>query len=152
ESPNVSYIFPAGNSEGIKINFGNPPGGNISFTISYSNTCGSSSEPLYFHNSGTTEALALSPNPARSSVTVTTQDEEIPADAPLTKSYLTAGAQPAGGLGGISTITVYDLSGKLIKAYAFGKNQQLKSTQIDVSGLPSGTYLVEVSDGRRRST
>lgn len=80
----------------------------------------------------TKEAYMLSPNPASSTMTVSTVDAsngEIKSDYRITE------------------VKIYDQSGLLKKQVRFGK---VKTATLNISSLPSGVYMVEVIDGDYR--
>jgi hypothetical protein len=83
----------------------------------------------------------LSPDPAQASVTVSLAGAAA-ADKTLTA---TESASSQGGAN-IKQIKIYDVTGKLRKQQAYDTPKTSKIT-LDISSLPPGIYMVEISDG-----
>ena len=105
-------------------------------------SCGPVSATRTFSVSG---YYTVSPNPAASTVIITTNNTETP--------YLkTLPGNKSGSIHAhyIQTIRIYDASGKLVAQPV--TNKHLTNVQIDVSKLSPGIYFVEISDGAYKET
>jgi hypothetical protein len=82
---------------------------------------------------------SISPNPARSLLRVAVRDV-------FTNSSIDRTAAAGGQEAGITIIKVFDLRGNLRLQQRYGKS---RNATLNISGLSTGVYLVEVSDEKR---
>jgi hypothetical protein len=52
---------------------------------------------------------------------------------------------------GRSSLRIYDVSGRLVKTFAFQKGEGTYSRSIDLGGMKSGMYYIEISTGNSRT-
>ncbi|HDZ03791.1 T9SS type A sorting domain-containing protein, partial [Maribacter sp.] len=52
----------------------------------------------------------------------------------------------------VSTIYVYDVTGRLVKTYPGNLNEEVSSSEIQVQDLPAGTYFVRTLDANGNET
>jgi hypothetical protein len=119
-------------------------------TIHGWNACGSTSEYQTLNVTSSGFAFAMSPNPASGQVTV-----NVAARQATTGQNLPAEAAPAANVSGLAsgapvvyTIKITDVFGILY----YTSKQTGNSFSIPVSGLKSGNYVVQISDGKTVSS
>lgn len=71
-----------------------------------------------------TLSATLYPNPARESFSIRTEDGFEASESVM--------------------LTLFDVSGRTVKALNFGSMEELNKTEIDISGLPPGVYFVQL--------
>lgn len=76
-------------------------------------------------------AVVLSPNPGTGQLKVMVQDRFIPA---------------------VCVVRVYNLSGQIIQEKQIRENRAGNQFDFDLTGVPSGVYLIHVKNGNRQST
>jgi len=84
-------------------------------------------------------SYVISPNPAQNSITISTfsNQKSVKQDLKTSSDNLK--------IMDIKIVKIYNINGRLIKRQDFGGN--LSQVQMDVSKLPNGIYLLEISDG-----
>ncbi|ATL47062.1 hypothetical protein COR50_07610 [Chitinophaga caeni] len=98
-------------------------------------------------------SFSVSPNPARSSIQITLDEENKQSAAATAKSQETSAEnmqlirdKVPQKVQTIRFVKIISLDGKVIKQQRFN-GDQLKQTQMDISGIPAGVYIIEISDG-----
>lgn len=118
--------------------------GNYQVGVRVDNTCGTAGSPAMINtnvNGCSGYYYTVSPNPATSTVTATvSENNAINNSIDATKS-----STPST----ISEINIYDQTGNLKKHQLFNK---LKRASLDISNLPTGIYVIEISDGSYKET
>jgi pimeloyl-ACP methyl ester carboxylesterase len=110
------------------------------FKLQASNSCGTTSYDFGFRSidctggGGGCELYSVSPNPASSSINVSVAMIPPPCDLAMASSELT-----------ISEVNIYDQVGNLMKVK---KEKKSKKTTINLDGLKTGIYVVEIVDGK----
>jgi len=112
--------------------------GTIEVKLSGTTTCGTYTVGSFLVDVEPPSLLAfrISPNPAQGIVSLRMDSEDAPG-----KSVKRAATD------GIKMVSIYDLSGKLMSRKTL-KNGNIWKTDIDVAFLATGTYIIEVSDGK----
>jgi hypothetical protein len=94
------------------------------------------------------------------STSMVTEEVGYAAPARVTKETAIVYPNPAAGkanllyeskASGRSSVRIYDVSGRLVKTFAFQKGEGTYSGSIDLGGLKSGMYYVEISTGNSRT-
>lgn len=117
--------------------------GNYQVGVRVANTCDAGRSPAIKNTymSGCSGFYIVSPNPASSTVSVNVAQNNSVANLSESSS---AQSQIS-----ISEINIYDQVGNLKIHKMYGN---IKSTSIDVSNLPTGIYVIEITDGAYKET
>lgn len=128
------------------------------FEVDASNTCGTTINTFGFKSidcsggGGGCLVYQLSPNPATSSIQVgITPNLPAPcgpqplAQTTTSSSATTLSKNTSKIERSIQSITIYDNGGQIKQQYTYGQNN--KHTILNVSNLPSGIYIIHITDG-----
>jgi bacillolysin len=117
----------------------------VLFRLDASNVCGTTSDQFKWLSSncsgggGGCLAFTVSPNPATNSINVIVPDIPSPCDIVTSGDSKTTALQRS-----ITEIKIYDNIGNLRKTQ---KENKTKQATINLTGLKSGVYIVEITDG-----
>lgn len=123
------------------------------FELTANNSCGTISPEFAFKAQACTNpcnglavAFAIMPNPAQGTATIAIPAIGTPAPCNPPNSSTTA-ARPAAGSPSptFSEVDIYDNTGALKKKFSYDANTS--QTQLDLSGLATGIYTIEIKSG-----
>lgn len=128
--------------DSLSVTFRSPTEEGI-FQVSATNTCGTNAVLYSFKAHFCSQPLIIAPNPAANMVTIS-----LPATENTSKSkgmQANAGLQETTSGYYIREVSIYDANGSLKMQQQF--NEGSRQVQMDISALPPGIYVVQVSNG-----
>jgi len=119
-----------------------PPCSGGALTINVNSTCGSAQDGVTVYNSTCGSSFAVSPNPAKSSLTITTLAPQESINAASADQLNNHSTTTTSVINNITKVEIYNKSGRLVFVKKFAGNQ--KQINLSLPSLAPDNYVIQI--------